>query len=206
MNNKFLTKTKESDILELAENIDIKWPKQNNYLDRETSFIYEMENLQDLNTICNMLHVSDKIRNYAMHRWFNYVISKAYEDEFHQCGAVPVENYKDSDKDFYIDGTPYDLKVTVLSERYDGAPIDTEEGKKEYIKWLYENQSRQQRYHTKNRLFLVCNGETKRDALIQKANIAKNMQKVKEYVKSYKPMEVELSSGKTVYSDIILAN
>ena len=204
-NNKFLTKQKKKDIQKLAKTMSVKWIMQNNKLDQMTSYIYDVKSLKDLNTILDMTHASDFIRNYAQHRWFNYVVSKAYEDEFRKCGAVPAENVKDNEKDFYIDGTPYDLKVTTISKKYTGAPVDTEEGKDEYIHWLYENQSRQQRYHTKNRLFLVCNSTDAREALIQKANIEENVQKVKDYIASYKPQEVTLKSGKTVYSDIILA-
>jgi hypothetical protein len=206
MKFKFLTEEKKKDINDVILEMDTKWQRQNNKLDNLTRYIYDAGSLKDLNMILDMTKATNSTRNYAYHRWFNYLTSKMYEEGFAYYGAQPAPNEKDHDKDFFIDTMPYDLKVTVLSDKYQGPDIHTEEGKVEYIKWLYQNQSRQQRFHLKNRLFLVCCADSPRIAMLQKAAVDENLSKVKEYLDNYEPHKVVLDSGVEVYSDIIVVD
>ena len=141
--------------------VDYKWGRrQANIWDSQTNFIYTIPNFDDVLTkIATVFHSHSHykaIRNYALNRWYNFQSSIAVEQIFNEHKRVRKVQYsKDREKDFYIDGIPFDLKTSVYPAGYD-KPVDVAiSDPTDLAKWLYVNQSKQARFHQANRLFLV---------------------------------------------------
>lgn len=138
-----------------------KWGrKQADIWDTHTNFIYKIADFDDvLARIYDEFNTHSKyeeLRNYALNRWYNFQSAMAVEYIFSTHPKVRrVKNDKDREKDFYINGIAFDHKTSVFPRGFapgiDAAIADP----KELAKWLYINQSSQQRFHAKNRLFLV---------------------------------------------------
>lgn len=145
------------------------WQMQNNLLDRKTKFIYDVRDFKTLQMLCNSTLSKLEDRQYAYHRWVNFYSSIYCEQLFCKYGAVKVDNHKDKEKDIIIDGIPYDVKLTVVpttsETKYD---LTTEEGKEGLIRWFYGCQSSEGRQHYKNRLFIVCDGDTQEEKMKNK--------------------------------------
>lgn len=140
---------------------EYKWGrKQANIWDLQTNFIYEISAFDDLKAkIYDEFHLHkqyEQLRNYALNRWYNFQSAKAVEYIFTSHPIVRrVMNDKDREKDFYINGLSFDHKTSVYPKGYSGDLDVALKNPKELVKWLYINQSGEQRFHTKNRLFIV---------------------------------------------------
>ena len=179
------TKQLEKDLKKVSEMITSVWPRQNNDLDRQTNFIYKIETLDDLlNEI--MLRKVDK--EYALHRWYNYKTSIHSEYIFCEYGAVHEEDIYNHDIDIYINGIPFDVKLTVYPAKLKHRPYDisTREGKDELIKWFYENQSQEKRKQMLNRIYIVCDTSNPEETLKMKSNFDLMRVKIKEFMDAVK--------------------
>lgn len=177
------------------------WQMQNNYSDSKTKFIYTSDTIEEVR------YYSEKNRvdfNYALHRWYNFNCAKLHEEIFIKYGAIKEVDIYHKTIDFYISGIPFDLKTTYFPKaikdisHYD---LKKRSGKNNLIKWLYENQSKQGRFHLENRLFLVC------EDLVSKSNFVLIEEKIKnfiEYSQTNGFNELQLDNSKIVFSDIIL--
>lgn len=156
--------------------LDKNWPKQNNKLDASTKFIYTCKTLEELRS--NSIQIGIDF-NYALHRWYNFNCAKIHEDFFIQNGAVKEKDFYHKTIDFYLFNTPFDLKTTYFPKairavkEYD---LNSRKGKNNLIRWLYENQSQQGRFHLENRLFIVCTD------LASKSNFEKIETNVKNFI------------------------
>ena len=140
---------------------EYKWGrKQADIWDSQTNFIYSISDFDDVVArVYDEFHTHSKyadLRNYALNRWYNFQSAMAVEYIFNAHPLVrKVQNDKDKEKDFYIKGIAFDHKTSVYPKGF-GQEIDFAlANPKELAKWLYINQSSQQRFHAKNRLFLV---------------------------------------------------
>lgn len=141
--------------------------RQADIWDLQTNFIYKISSFDDLlNRIYTEFNTHTKfedLRNYALNRWYNFQSAMAVEFIFNNHPRVrKVKNDKDREKDFYIDGVPFDHKTSVFPKSFGREVEFAQQNPRDLIKWLYINQSKQQRFHAKNRLFLVlhkANGE-----------------------------------------------
>ena len=88
------------------------WGVQNNEQDRKTKFIYDIRDFKTLKLLCDNALTKEEDRKYAYHRWVNFCSSIYCEQLFCKYGAEKVENRKDKNKDIYIDGIEYDVKLT----------------------------------------------------------------------------------------------
>lgn len=160
-----------------------KWELQNNEQDRKTKFIYDVTDFDTLKLLCNTVLSKDEDRKYAYHRWVNFQSSIYCEQLFYKYGAKKVENRKDKNKDIYIKDIPYDVKLTTYplsSEiKYN---LETEDGIEGLIRWLYNNQSNEGRFHFKNRIFIVCGGETKEEQLNNKIRFLLIEEAIKNWI------------------------
>lgn len=185
--------------------------KQNNEWDAYTRFIYKTPNWEALIRKIEILAESQKYNKqqlfqYAANRWYNFWSAKAVEQIFTQIeGIEPVANAKDSEKDFYLFGTPFDHKTSVFPKRFVKSLEYAQNHKAELIEWLYKNQSTQKRYHLKNRLFIVVHAENGEHWKL-KAQISLLKKTIEKYVASYRPEQLHSFSfveGQITYSDII---
>ncbi len=184
--------------------------KQNNQWDAFTSFIYDTPMWDDfvtkLKATAEILNV-DKgaLFDYAANRWFNFWSAMAAEAIFNDHKLVEkVKNYRDSEKDFFINEIPFDHKTSVFPKGFNQNLNYAKANESELIQWFYDNQSNQQRFHLKNRLFVVVH-ETNGDHWKLKADISLLRKAIENYLSNYnfEQLHCFTFAETPVYSDII---
>ncbi len=185
--------------------------KQNDTWDNHSNFIYETPSWDLLvPKIALLAHTQglDKhqIFQYAANRWYNFWSAKAVEQIFSEIGGVEtVAEAKDSEKDFYLFGIPFDHKTSVFPKQFGKSFEYAQTHKAELIEWLYKNQSTQKRHHFKNRLFVVVYAENGEHWKL-KAEISLLRTAIENYVSSFAPKQLHsftFVDGQTTLSDII---
>lgn len=177
--------------------------KQGNLWDKKTNFIYKMSSWEDFKF--KTQDYSEALRNYALNRWFNFWSAKGVESIF--CSVADVEaNLNQYDKliDFTIKDTSFDHKTTVFPRQYPYSLEYAMNDPQSLILWLYENQSRQQRYHNGNRLFIVLYAVNNEHWKLR-AELRLLYQLIVDYVATFDSSELiklDLQNNQ-VYSDII---
>ena len=151
------------------------WDFQTNVQDKNTKFIYTVNNVTNLLNICEEKQID---RNYALHRWYNFNCAKWHEYLFCQNPEVrKEENDFHKTIDFYINHVPFDLKASPfpknIKEKWD---LRKRTDKNKLIVWLYQNQSTEGRQHFDNRLFLIC------PTLKEKSNFDLIKQKIRAFL------------------------
>ena len=204
------TKEIYSELVKAYPYLKGKWKMQNNYLDEKTNFIYNTFKFDDLISQCNRLGLD---KNYVIHRWYNFHTSIACENVFCEYGCIHETNKTNKYIDIYHKGIPYDVKLTVYPDAFEkDVDLDIRKGKDKLIRWLYKNQSQQNRKHLANRLFIVCvnSMDDYDESMKLKANFALLESKIKSYIHYYenRPLnELSITDGGKeyeVYSDIIV--
>lgn len=134
--------------------------KQNNEVDRKTRFIYSCSTHQDLEKAIKIENLDSDEANYARRRWINFKRHDAWLEVILEVfGQDAVKNSNDfhQSEDLVITHGdtkyPFDLKITIWSSRARDLDISG------YGFWLYQNQSQQQRFHLRPRLFIVSKDE-----------------------------------------------
>jgi hypothetical protein len=128
--------------------------KQSNAWDQQTNFVYRLYRWDILRKKVSKL---DKpLAEYAINRWFSFWSAMAVEKIFCALPGVRAHtNQYDRLVDFSIQGINFDHKTSVFPKGYGETLQSARRNKAHLIKWLYEHQSRQQRYHDANRLFII---------------------------------------------------
>lgn len=184
---------------------------QNNEWDSYTGFIYDTPNWEQFISLLKQTHKSlqvDKsaLFDYAANRWFNFWSAMGVELIFREAATVqPVSNSRDSEKDFFLKGIPFDHKTSVFPKGF-GKPFDYAQAHKdELITWLYKNQSTEQRYHLKNRLFVVVY-DTNGLHWKLKAQLSRIKQEIEKYLLNFRPNQLHsfnFDNNHKTLSDII---
>jgi len=190
-----------------------KWGrKQNDQFDKLTNFIYSTFLFDDVRIEINRRFKNDpnrkNISNYALNRWYNFWSAQAVEKIFCSLPNVkPALDSKDRLVDFTIDGVSFDHKTSVFPKNF---PYQIKEAVKKtdkLIKWLYKNQSQEQRKHLQNRLFIVLyspNGEHWK----LKAEISWLKERIEKYLEGFNPdylLKFQLEKDHYTLSDVIWA-
>ena len=134
--------------------------KQNQTSDSKTSFIYKCDSATALQTKIDHFGLNDFEANYARRRWLNLrrhdawmsLLSEVFSERF-IANPDPYDRSKDFDILHKGNKYPFDLKVTIWSNKARDLSL------KEYGVWLYKNQSSENRFHLRPRLFIVANTE-----------------------------------------------
>lgn len=189
-----------------------KWfRKQNDEWDRYTQFIYQISNWEALiRKIAIVAEAQEldkqQIFQYAANRWYNFWSAQAVEQIFTEIeGIEPAAETKDSEKDFYIFGIPFDHKTSVFPKQFEKSFQYAQSHKSELIEWLYKNQSTQKRHHLKNRLFIVVYAENGEHWKL-KAEILVLKKAIEKYITSFKQEPLHsftFADGQKTLSDII---
>lgn len=169
--------------------LDMKWGIQNDKQDKNSGFIYWCQKIDQVISLA----ISNEVEiGYALHRWYNFQCSKWVERIFCENGAVAFEDEKDHDIDLTIDGFPFDVKLSVISNSYQGDKDLTRRANKDnYIKWLKENASQEGRKHTANKIFVICdNMKDKCDFLRIADKVIGFIDYFKQNIENYKGQEV----------------
>lgn len=198
----------ENEIKKAADLLSNNWIFQNNFDDYKSNFIYKVKTI---NEVYNESKNNGIDFQYALHRWYNFNTSILSENIFVELGATKESNPKHKEIDLYIDGIPFDVKLTVYPKKLEKENLDlrSRNDKNNLIRWLYNNQSQQQRKHLKNRLFIVCKGNSINENQKLKSDFNQIRQKVKDFIKyssinGFNELEIDDNNIKyTVKSDII---
>jgi len=190
-----------------------KWGrKQNDQFDKLTNFIYSTFLFDDVRIEINRRFKNDpnrkNISNYALNRWYNFWSAQAVEKIFCSLPNVkPALDSKDRLVDFTIDGVSFDHKTSVFPKNF---PYQIKEAVKktdELIKWLYKNQSQQQRKHLQNRLFIVLYSRDGEHWKL-KAEISWLKERIEKYLEGFNPdylLKFQLEKNHYTLSDVIWA-
>lgn len=185
--------------------------KQNNLWDAYTSYIYKTKNWADLIPLMAQTvatHQLDKhaLFYYASNRWYNFWSARAVEQIFTEIdGITAVVDSKDREKDFYIHKTAFDHKTSVFPKGFGHGIAYAKNNELELIRWLYEHQSNEQRYHLKNRIFVIVHDANGQHWKL-KARLSLIKTAVRNYVSSYHEDQLQkviFAEDKTALSDII---
>ena len=209
-----------SDLMKLAEKCANTPPEkdgwkqmQNDQMDRiARGIIYRYPTINQLRAYLAQNGVTDeKVINYTERRLLNTVPSLLMEDALCKAGATKCPDRYNKDCDVYFGNLPVDVKISVLSQKWDtldfNDPIEVEN----YAWWNYENQSKGQRNNYQNRLIFVCCGDTLQERLVAKANLKELISVGLDYMDQGPNMTKLLvrdnkGHGHTVYYDIVPVN
>jgi hypothetical protein len=190
-----------------------KWgQKQNDNFDKQTNFIYHTflfeDILKEIETRFKSKENYDSYLNYTINRWYNFWSAQAVENIFCSLPNVnPAIDSKDRLVDFTIQGAAFDNKTSIFPKNFPYKINDAIKRTDELIKWLYKNQSQQQRKHLKNRLFVVLysrNGEHWK----LKSEIMWLKERIEKYIIGFNPdflLKFNLETGQPTLADIIWA-
>jgi len=187
----------EQEIKRALDYVGERWQKQNDELDNLTKFVYDIDNLDFIITICKKKEID---LNYALHRWYNFQCAEYHESLFCKNGAVKEQDGRHKTIDFYINNVPFDLKTSVYPKKFKpNTDLSKRKNKNELIVWFYRNQSRESRQHFDNRLFLVC------EDLAGKSNFDLIEEKIKAFINfsnknGFNQIEI---NNRLIFSDII---
>ena len=203
-----MTNDIEKDLIECLGLISADWKMQSNNRDKSTNFIYKAKTLAEC---LDLIKRNNANKDYALHRWYNYITSLKCEDLFCEYGAVHDTNIYNHNIDIYINNIPFDVKLTVYPAKLSNRPynLNTRTGKNELIRWYYTNQSQESRKQLLNRLYVVCDGKDSYECLKLKSDFPLLRKKIEHFM-SYclkngiNSLDI-VDNGKqyTVYSDII---
>jgi hypothetical protein len=194
-------------------NYPYKWGrKQNDYFDKLTNFVYKISAFDEVLKEIELRFRNDKehqnIANYALNRWFNFWSAQAVEKIFCSLPNIkPALDGKDRLVDFTIDGVTFDHKTSIFPKNFPHTIDESIKRTDELIKWLYKNQSQQQRKHLKNRLFIVLysyNGEHWK----LKAEILWLKGRIEKYMRGFNPhflLKFNLEPKHQTLADVIWA-
>lgn len=190
-----------------------KWGrKQNDEFDKLTNFVYRIPSFEEVLKETESRFKKDKehknIANYALNRWYNFWSAQAVEKIFCSLPNVrPALDEKDRLVDFTIDGVTFDHKTSIFPKNFPHTIEESIKKTDELIKWLYKNQSQQQRKHLKNRLFIVLYSSTGEHWKL-KAEISWLKERIEKYMQGFNPhylLKFPLEKNQETLSDVIWA-
>lgn len=110
--------------------ISADWKMQNNYYDTASNFIYKVTSLDE----CLIeIERTGTNKEYALHRWYNYITTIHCEHIFCEYGAIPE---KDKYNQYIYHGrVPFNVKLTVYPTKisYRLYDLTTRVGKNDMI-------------------------------------------------------------------------
>jgi hypothetical protein len=190
-----------------------KWGrKQNDNFDKLTNFVYKISSFEDVIKETENRFSKDKehqnIANYTLNRWYNFWSAQAVEKIFCFLPNVqPALDKKDRLVDFTISGVTFDHKTSIFPKNFPYPIDDAIKKTDELIKWLYKNQSQQQRKHLKNRLFIVLYSSDGEHWKL-KSEILWLKERIEKYMKGFNPhflLKFQLEKNQETLSDVIWA-
>jgi len=194
-------------------NYPYKWGRrQNDYFDKLTNFVYKISEFEVVLKEIDNRFKKDKehknIANYALNRWYNFWSAQAVEKIFCSLPNVkPAIDGKDRLVDFTIDGVTFDHKTSIFPKNFPRPIDDAVKKTDELIKWLYKNQSQQQRKHLKNRLFIVLYSYNNEHWKL-KAEILWLRERIESYINGFNPhflLKFKLEPDHETIADVIWA-
>jgi hypothetical protein len=134
---------------------------QGNQWDRLSHFIYRETTLAGVSQQAQAAARTGRLNPnaftaYAVRRWYNHHTHNQILQMFYaHPDSRPEENRKHHSVDFYLRGIPFDLKISRFPKAYPKSLEFARRHPHHLAGWQYQNQSKEGRYHTGNRLFVV---------------------------------------------------
>ena len=209
----------ESDLIQIERELKkrlaypYKWGrKQNDQFDKLTNFVYRISSFEEVFKEIERRFRNDKehqnIANYSLNRWYNFWSAQAVEKIFCSLPNVkPALDEKDRLVDFTIDGVTFDHKTSIFPKNFPHPINEAIKKTDELIKWLYKNQSQQQRKHLRNRLFIVLYSSDGEHWKL-KAEISWLKERIEKYMEGFNPhylLKFPLEKNQDTISDVIWA-
>jgi len=189
-----------------------KWfRKQNDHWDDETKFIYKINTWDELIAqIAATWKANDFEKEpyfyYAINRWYNFWSAQAIEQIITDMpGLAANPNPVQDHYDFKWLGEPFDHKTSVFPKGFGYDYAFAKAHPVQLITWFYNEQSKGQRYHLNNRLFVVVYDKNG-DHYKLKSEIKLLREAIETHMKDRTPGQtytVNLETGKETKADII---
>ena len=129
--------------------------------DRASRFIYRIQELNALRRETRRVAAERGLPlrdfgSYVIRRWYNFNTHQAVLDIIlaHPRTRPEPDPFHHT-VDFYLDEEGFDLKLTTLPRGFGHDLAYARAHPEELARWLYINQSKQGRFHTANRLFVI---------------------------------------------------
>ena len=135
--------------------------KQGDRWDRLSNFVYRIKTLRGVQRQARAVAEANGVdveafENYAIRRWYNHHTHDQVLQIFYAHADIqPEENSKHRTIDFYLRDIPFDLKISRFPKAYPKGLKFAWQHRHHLAAWQYKNQSKQGRYHTGNRLFII---------------------------------------------------
>lgn len=142
---------------------------QGNHWDQLSNFVYRTPSLSQLWQQVTQVAQAEKIDPetfgaYAIRRWYNHHTHDQILQIFLAHPDVEVEqDTKHHTIDFYLRDIPFDLKLSRFPRAYPETLKHAWQNRHHLAMWQYHHQSKQGRYHTGNRLFLILHNRAQPD-------------------------------------------
>jgi hypothetical protein len=184
--------------------LEQNWEKQNNKDDSNTGFIYFCQKLEQVLDLSKTNEVNEV---YAVHRWYNFMTSKEIERIFCDLGATSEKDIRNHEIDLYIKGISFDIKLSIVSNKFEiKDPLTGRKGKENYLKWLIENQSNENRKHSENKIYVIIDSDTYINKLMNKSNFIPIKLMCAAFMEYYLKKDfnkIKLENGKEIFADLI---
>jgi len=134
---------------------------QQDIWDEASRFIYQIRSLDELRQETRRVAMArgfplQEFAAYVIRRWYNFHTHQVVLEMFCAHPRVrPEINPRHPSVDFYLDGIPFDLKLTEFPRAYPRSLDEARSCPQDLVNWLYREQSREGRYHAANRMFVV---------------------------------------------------
>jgi hypothetical protein len=180
--------------------------KQFDDWDKLSSFVYALPSYEKLQEELKRLNKPTEFNNYVIHRWYNTLSAVGVEKIFSKLpNVLPNTNRYDKLVDFSINNITFDHKTTVYPRNFGHDINFAKQNPQKLISWLYAEQSKEGRFHTSNRLFIVLHkADTHHWKL--RAELTRMKPVISDYVNTFdyeKLHRLNLETGKTTLSDVI---
>ena len=142
---------------------------QGDQWDRLSNFVYRVKTLRGIRRQAQAVAKAEGINveafeNYTIRRWYNHHTHDQILQMFYRHPDVrPEENRKHPTTDFYLRDIPFDLKISRFPKSYPESIKYGWQHRHHLAQWMYEHQSKEGRYHTGNRLFIILHHQTQAD-------------------------------------------
>ena len=133
--------------------------------DRLSNFIYQTYTLQGVQSQAQTRARAaglpvEAFEAYAIRRWFNHHTHDQILKLFYAHLEIqPEPNRRHRTIDFYLRGLPFDLKLSLFPRAYPQPLLYAQQHPHHLAQWQYDYQSRQGRYHTDNRFFIILHNQ-----------------------------------------------
>lgn len=184
--------------------------RQNNFLDNQTNFIYDISSFDILIELTQQRFGNrgnyEDMFNYTLNRWYNYWSAIGVEYIFcSMAGVKASSNPRNRLVDFSIRNINFDHKTSVYPRGFQRLLSDAQKDPAALIHWLYANQSQEKRKHYHNRLFIILHKHNGQHWQL-KAELSWLQGIIETYVTTFNPdnlYRLQLSPELVTLADII---